>query len=100
MAAKDPNKSVFQRIRSELAALLRIDPDNASFAQRLRLDRAIALKLEIDRQQSAQMAGQAVDISRLTAAAEQRSLVSKKEPENEPSPAAAAAEEPVQPLNV
>jgi hypothetical protein len=56
--------------RGEIAALLGIDPNNASFTQKLKLDRAVSLRLELDRMQAAQAAGQSVDIGRLTAAAE------------------------------
>jgi hypothetical protein len=62
---------LFSRLRSEIGALLGFgDVDNINFAQRMRLDRAVALRIEIERLQSEQMAGEPVDIRRLTEAYE------------------------------
>jgi hypothetical protein len=65
------NQTDSQRVRGEIAGLMGIAPDRASFAQRLRLDRATLLAIEIERQQAAQCQGQAVDVARLTAASEE-----------------------------
>jgi hypothetical protein len=71
-AAGNSRKSaadVIARVRSEIAGLLSIDLDKASFGQRLKLDYATGLRLELDRLQARQLAGEAIDLTRFTNAA-------------------------------
>ena len=65
------SQSIYRRVRAEIADLLGINPDTATFGQRLRLDQATAIRLELDRLQAAQLAGHPIDIARLCAATQE-----------------------------
>ncbi|MGV7219791.1 hypothetical protein [Bradyrhizobium sp. UFLA05-112] len=66
--ARPSKSSIFAKVRAEIAGLFGIDPDTAALPERLKIDHATALKLEIERLQTEQMGGDAVDIRRLAEA--------------------------------
>jgi hypothetical protein len=84
MAKAPTTRTIFERVRSEIAGLFGFaDVNNLTFAERLRLDHAVAMKIELDRLQGNQLRGEPVDIGRLTAASEELARLLSQEPEQQ-----------------
>ena len=63
-------KQLLDRMRNEVAGLLKYDLSNLTAAQSVRLDRAAALRLELDDVQSRQLAGLPIDMAKFVVASE------------------------------
>jgi hypothetical protein len=63
-------KQLLDRMRNEVAGLLKYDLNNLTAAQSVRLDRAAALRLELDDISSRQLAGLPIDMAKFVVASE------------------------------
>ena len=70
MSDEHPSAVLFAKLRNETCKLLGYNADNLSALEGLRVDLVCSLRLEVDRQQSLQLAGQAADLRVLTSATE------------------------------
>jgi hypothetical protein len=82
-----------KRLREQTCALLGLDPNALTLAQRLRVNRASALRLQIDDLEAAQLRGQPIDINKLVDASESLERLVGGNPEAPATPDFAGAKE-------